>query len=209
MIFVGTMNLTRTRDQGNFYCPTCGGNQPYRLRSRRPFLTVYFIPTVPVGPAESFVQCGHCQDCWDQSVLQMQRQHHEIADEESFCQQALRAAVLVVLADGVTTENEIAALQKIGITLTSSEFDREELGQLCSAALENGIKAKNYVLTVSRGWNHDQRIRALQAMFFAATAEGSMGQPQTELLAEMRDLLDLSDREYQAAIEEAVAMDLD
>jgi hypothetical protein len=60
------------------------------------------------------------------------------------------------------------------------------------------------VLTVSRRWTSEQRLRALQAMFLAATAEGEMGPTQIETLAQMRDILDLTDQEYEAAIEEAL-----
>ncbi len=207
MIITGTMNLTRTLDRGNFYCPTCRVSQAYRLRSRRPFLTIYFIPTVPIGRAESFVQCDDCKDCWDASVLEIDREHHQTIEEDIFSDQAVRSAILVVLADGVTTENEIAALQRIASRLLKRFVDREELGQLCSIAQENGIQAKNYVLPVSRRWNQQQRSLALQAMFLAATAEGEMGSSQLQLLAEMRDLLDMSDNEYQAAIEQAITWD--
>ena len=204
MIITGTMNLTRTQDRGNFYCPSCRTNQPYRLRSRRPFLTIYFIPVVPVGGAESFVQCENCKDCWDESVLEIGRESREAIEQQLFCEQAVRAAILVVLADGVTTDNEIVALQRISSRLFDRSVDREELGQLCSIARENGIEAKNYVLTVSRRWNQQQRSLALQAMFLAATADGEMGPSQTRLLAQMRDLLDMSDHEYQAAIEQSL-----
>ncbi len=207
MIIIGTMNLTRTLGHGNFYCPTCRAIQPYRQRSRRPFLTIYFIPTVPVGRAEQFVQCEHCKDCWDVSVLEMNREHHEAIEENTFSDQAVRSAILVVLADGVMTENEISALQQIASRLLNRSVDREELGQLCSIAKENRIEAKNYVLTVSRRWNQHQRSIALQAMFLAATAEGEMGDAQIQLLAEMRDLLDLSDQEYETAIEHALQWD--
>jgi len=205
MIITGTMNLTRTRDRGNFYCPTCRINQPYRLRSRRPYLTLYFIPTVPVGGAETFVQCDQCKDCWDISVLELDRGAQQAIAEEVFCDQAVRSAILVVLADGVTTEKEVLALQRIATRLYERPVDREELGQLCSIAMQNRIQAKNYVLTVSRRWDSAQRSRALQAMFLAATAEGEMGQAQIELLAEMRDILEMSSHEYEASIELALA----
>ncbi len=208
MIITGTMNLTRTQDRGNFYCPSCRASQSYRLRARRPFLTIYFIPIVPVGGAESFVQCEHCKDCWDVSVLDIGRERQEAIEEELFADQAVRAAILIVLADGVTTENEIVALQRISSRLLQRSVDREELGRLCSIAKENGIQARNYVLTVSRRWNQQQRSLALQAMFLAATADREMGSSQTRLLAEMRDILDMSDREYEACIEQALQWDL-
>lgn len=208
MIITGTMNLSRTLDHGNFYCPSCRAIQPYRHRSRRPFLTIYFIPTVPVGRAEAFVQCDNCKDCWDLSVLEIDREHHETIEQDLFLDQAVRSAILVVLADGVITENEIAALQRIASRLLNRDVDREELGELCSIARENRIEAANYVLTVSRRWSQSQRSLALQAMFLAASAEGELGDSQVRLLAEMRNLLDMSDLDYQSAIEQALEWEL-
>lgn len=204
MILIGTMNLTRTLDRGNFYCPTCGTTETYRLRARRPFLTLYFIPTVPIGGAESFVQCDQCRECWDETVLEMDRESHEMAAQEQFLDEAMRSAILVVLADGKISEAEIESLLRISGGVLDRPLDRDELGHLCSVAMQNEIEAKNYVLTVSRRWNQSQRVLALQAMFLAASAEGELGDRQVKLLGELRDILELTDREYQAAIEDSL-----
>jgi uncharacterized tellurite resistance protein B-like protein len=207
MILIGTMNLARTRETGTFDCPTCGDNQEYRLKSRRPFLTLYFIPVVPIGPEERFVVCLGCRDKWDQTVLEMNHQQREAIQTEQFHEEAFRASILVVLADGVISDEEIESLQRIGSRLRGNLVDREELGELCSVALQNQISARNYVLTVSRRWNQNQRVEALQAMFLAATAEGKMGDQQTALMTEMRDILEMTDQEYESAIESALGWD--
>jgi len=198
------MNLTRTRERGNFFCPTCGANQSYRLRARRPFLTLYFIPTVPVGGAELFVQCDACKSTWDPTVLEMDEEVHQNVMEEQFRDEAIRSAVLVVIADGQISDDEIAALQRVATRLLDREVDREELGRLCSIAQQNEIEATNYVLTVSHRWSKEQREQALQAMFLAATTDEGLGKPQMKILAEMRDILELTDLEYERAIEEAL-----
>jgi uncharacterized tellurite resistance protein B-like protein len=206
MILIGTMNLTRTRDRGNFHCPTCGVTETYRLRARRPFLTLYFIPTVPVGAAELFVQCDQCRSTWDPSVLDMDEKAHREAREQQFADEVIRAAVLVVIADGTISEAEITALQRLTKQTLERELDREELGRICSVAEQNRITATNYVLTVSRHWSKPQRVRALQAMFLAATADDGLGTTQLQILKDMRDLLKLTDREYQEAIEAVIAV---
>ncbi len=207
MILIGTMNLTRTVERGNFYCPTCMADQTYRLRARRPWLTLYFIPTVPVGGAELFVQCDQCRQQWDSSVLEMDQQSYEVAQEDQFRDEAVRSAILVVIADGTISEEEINALRRITSRLLAREVDREELGRLCSIAQQNQIEIANYVLTVSRRWSQEQRIMALQAMFLAATAEGEVSKQQMQTLARMRELLDMTDLEYEQAIEGAIAWD--
>jgi len=207
MIFIGTINLVRTRDEGNFFCPACGVSQRYRLRARRPWLTLYFIPTIPVGSFDYFVQCDHCRANWDPSVLDMDASNPTSVSEERFCEEAVRAAVLVVLADEQITENEIMVLQRIAQDLMKRPVGRDELGRICSSAQQNRIEAVNYVLTVSRHWNQQQRARALQGMFLAATADGPLGETQMQILARMQELFEFTDKEYHAAIEQAVHWD--
>lgn len=204
MILIGTMNLTRTRETGQFHCPTCAATQEYRLRARRPFLTLYFIPVVPIGAAELFVSCSGCREKWDPSVLQLDSRFYEEVQAEQFRDEALRAAILVILADGSITEGEIAALERIAFRLLGRLVNRDELGELCSIAQHNKIRARNYVMTVSRRWSEPQKSEALQAMFLAATADGKMEETQIKVLADMRDLLELTEQEFQLAIESAL-----
>ena len=207
MILIGTMNLTRTRETGQFYCPTCKSTQDYRLRARRPFLTLYFIPVIPIGGAEVFVDCRGCGDKWDMTVLQMDKQTHEAIQEEQFREEALRSTVLVVLEDQTISEAEITALEKIVQRYQGRNVNRDELGELCSIAQQNKIHARNYVLTVSSRWTEPQKSQALQMMFLAATAEGKMEEPTTNLLADMREILGLTEQDYQLAIEHALQQD--
>ncbi len=206
MILIGTMNLTRTRDRGNFFCPTCNIVNSYRLRARRPFLTLYFIPTVPVGPAELFIECDQCHSKWDTSVLEMDRSAHENALQEQFLDEAMRSSVLMVLVDDRISDEEIESLLRIGNELLERDIDRDELGRLCSIASQNKIRAENYVLTVSRRWSQPQRILALQAMFLAATAEGELSDAKVKTLAKLKEILDLTDAEYENSIEQALRM---
>ncbi|MEM9586753.1 MAG: zinc-ribbon domain-containing protein [Planctomycetota bacterium] len=201
MILIGTMNLTRTRDRGSFYCPTCGTNQAYRLRASRPFLTLYFIPVIPIGGAEPFVLCDHCRSKWDLTVLQMDRASHETAQQEQFAIEAIRAMVLITLSDQVISEVEIQELQRIAGEFLDRPIDREELGQLCSVANQHQIRAIDYVTTVSTGWNQEQRTTAVQAMFLAATADEAISEKQMNTLKQLPDVLDMTEEEYATAID--------
>ncbi|WP_246151854.1 tellurite resistance TerB family protein [Rubripirellula reticaptiva] len=198
------MNLTRTRERGNFYCPGCRVPQTHRLRARRPWLTLYFIPTIPIGNAEVFVQCDQCKQTWDPTVLDMDQETHEAAEAVKFLDEALRAAILVTLVDGTISEPEIQSLIEIASYMQDRDVDRDEIGHLCSIAQQNKIEAVNYVLTVSIRWNQKQKRQALQAMFLAATAEGEMTDKKVKTLAKMQELLGMTDAEYQDAIEAAL-----
>ncbi|WP_231603358.1 zinc-ribbon domain-containing protein [Neorhodopirellula pilleata] len=199
------MNLTRTRQTGDFYCPTCGVTQSYRLRARRPFLTLYFIPTVPIGQAELFVHCDHCKSNWDPGVLNMDQVTHQRVQAEQYKDEAIRSAVLIALQDGDITEPQVQALLHLADMMFDRPIEREELGRLCSIARQAGIRPHNYVLTISKRWTMTQRLLALQAMFLVATAsEEDLSDEMVKTLISMRDLLQLTENEFQIAIEDTL-----
>lgn len=204
MILIGTMNLARTRERGSFHCPTCGATESYRQRTRRTFLTIYFIPTVPVSGAEPFVQCDNCRSTFDVNVLELDGAAHQEIREARFRDEALRASVLTVLIDGVISETEIATLIRMSARVLDYPMDREELGAICSIMTSQKIKPADYVLTSSRRWNDQQRRAALQAIFLAATAEGDLTEGQLQLMGQLRDMFDLTDAEYEQVIEQAI-----
>lgn len=210
MILIGTINITRTRDRGDFHCPSCGSIREYQLKSRRPFLTLYFIPTVPIGGPEFFIRCTGCGSNWDPAILTVDPREHRERQEQQFGIEAFRSAVLAALAGGVISEPQIETLLRISGRLLPEPIDREQLGQLCSSAIQNRITAGNYVRSVCHDWNTEQRQFALQAMFVAATADHAEPHPAAiRLMASLREILQLSDTEYQLAIEAAVDWEVD
>ncbi len=135
----------------------------------------------------------------------MDQATHEQVQEDQFRDEAVRSAVLMTLIDDAITEPEIQSLQAIADLLFDRPLDREELGRLSSIARQSGVHAGNYVLSVSQRWTMQQRMLALQGMFLASTAgDEELSPPKLAELKAMRDLLELSDDEYQAAIDDAL-----
>jgi len=209
MLLIGTMNITRTRSTGDFYCPTCGSLRDYRLRARRPFLTIYFIPVIPIGPAEEFVQCSHCKTNSPLVAIQHDERSFRAEQDLQFRNHAFEGAAMIVAADGIIAEREIETLIDLGNRLLPSGMDRETLGAYCSSIRENRIAVKNFVATASSPWSIAQKRLALQCFFIAATAEGQIGDSQLKLLSWLRDHFGMSEKEYENAIEDAVDFGLE
>ena len=204
MILIGTMNLTRTRSTGDFYCPNCGSLREYRLRARRPFLTLYLIPVIPIGPAEEFVQCSSCKSNSPLTALEYDERSFREAQGLQFRHDAFQSAVMVVMAGGAIADAEREVLIQLGDRLLPEGIDREQLDALCSSIRFNGVSPKNYIATVSRPWSIEQRRVALQAIFIATSGDGAIKDEQLQLLSWMREQFGLSEAAYQTAIEEAV-----
>jgi len=204
MVLIGTMNLTRTRSTGDFYCPNCGCLREFRLRARRPFLTIYFIPVLPIGPIEQFLACSTCKTNSPIEALQHDERSFRAAQDLQFRLAVFQAATMVAMIDGQTSEQQIAALLELGAQLVPGAIDREQLGALCSSIRLNRVTPKNYISTVSRPWSTAQRRTALQAIFVAASAGGKLEDAKLNLLAWLREQFGMSQTEYEDAIEDAV-----
>ncbi|QDV67921.1 Tellurite resistance protein TerB [Rosistilla carotiformis] len=206
MLLIGTTDLRRTRDRGDFRCPQCRQLQPYRLKSVRPFLTLYFIPTIPMGAVQHYVECDECRQAFEPAVLEIDPSTAVHLEQQQFHQEVMNVAVLTVVADGEITEAEIKSLGHVAEMLFGEPTDREDLGRMCAAATQVGYKPHNYLRSVMPRWDRDQKYLAMKAIFMAASAEGDLTPEQLEALVAVRRTLGLSEEDFQAAIEEALAI---
>ncbi|MGD0553469.1 MAG: zinc-ribbon domain-containing protein [Streptosporangiaceae bacterium] len=86
----------RTTAQGVFYCRKCGGDRNYRLRSGRRFITVFFIPLIPLNKVGEHVQCATCKTRYVKDVLR----EPTTGQMQSALADGMRAAVVAMLAAG-------------------------------------------------------------------------------------------------------------
>jgi hypothetical protein len=61
LIIWGIRVFFRATGHGVFHCPRCGGDRQYRRRGGRRFLTLFFIPVIPLTRAGEHVQCLTCR----------------------------------------------------------------------------------------------------------------------------------------------------
>jgi len=71
LIIWGLRVIYRTLGRGVFFCRRCGGDREYRHRSGRRYITVFFIPLVPLMPTGAHVQCLTCKTRYVTEVLKL------------------------------------------------------------------------------------------------------------------------------------------
>ena len=72
LIFIwGLRVIYRTLGKGVFFCRRCGGDRDYRHRAGRRFLTVFFIPLLPLAKTGEHVQCLTCKTRYVTEVLKL------------------------------------------------------------------------------------------------------------------------------------------
>jgi hypothetical protein len=95
-IIWGLHVIYRTLGRGVFFCRRCGGDREYRHRAGRRYVTVFFIPLVPLMKTGAHVQCLTCKTRYVTEVLKLlttvQMQAALVA--------GMRAVVAVILRAG-------------------------------------------------------------------------------------------------------------
>jgi hypothetical protein len=69
LIIWGWRVVFHTIAQGVFYCRKCGGDRDYRHRAGRRFITIFFIPVIPLTKAGEHVRCETCKTRYVTEVL--------------------------------------------------------------------------------------------------------------------------------------------
>ncbi len=70
-IIWGLRVIYRTLGKGVFFCRRCGGDRKYRHRAGRRFVTLFFIPLLPLTRTGEHVQCLTCKTRYVTEVLKL------------------------------------------------------------------------------------------------------------------------------------------
>lgn len=71
LIIWGLRVIYRTIGQGVFFCRRCGGDRQYRQRAGRRYVTVFFIPLIPLARTGEHVQCLTCKTRYVTETLRL------------------------------------------------------------------------------------------------------------------------------------------
>jgi uncharacterized tellurite resistance protein B-like protein len=203
------MDWASTRLRGMFLCPNCGTNEKFRLRASRPFLTLYFIPVIPIGGLQEYVQCSRCKNSFETIIL-ANRMTPESPDNASptpnvtaapLEEDLLKAIALVMVEDGHVTENEIQIARRLFENITQQNVTREELGAVCSTVRLHRLTTLSFLATAKSRRTHEEKLLLVQAMFGVAGADGEISPKRLESLLKSQQVLELDAREFQTAVE--------
>ena len=68
-IIYGWRGIPESIGQGTFACPTCGCQTGYEHQQIRTYITLFFIPIIPLAAGERFVLCRRCNMAFQEGVL--------------------------------------------------------------------------------------------------------------------------------------------
>ncbi|PJE94320.1 hypothetical protein CUT44_29100 [Streptomyces carminius] len=118
----GIRTAWRTVDDGEFFCPSCGGDRSYRRRTGRRLLVVLGVPVLPRGAAGPVVECASCREHFGTDALD----HPTTTRLGGMLRDAVHTVALAVLAVGgsearATREAAVGGIRTAGFTGCSEE----------------------------------------------------------------------------------------
>jgi hypothetical protein len=69
MIIFGTRVRHKVVGEGQFFCPKCQAQRPYKHKRATRYFTLYFLPIFPMGQLGEFVECQTCGIAFETRVL--------------------------------------------------------------------------------------------------------------------------------------------
>ncbi|MFD1828168.1 TerB family tellurite resistance protein [Streptomyces desertarenae] len=118
----GVRTAWHTIDDGEFFCPSCGGDRNYRRRTGRRRLVVLGVPVLPRGDVGPVLECASCQGRFGTEALD----HPTTTRLGAMLRDAVHAVALAVLAAGgsesrAAREAAVEGIRAAGFTGCSEE----------------------------------------------------------------------------------------
>lgn len=197
MIHIGTYNWAKTIATGQFYCPKCLAVSQYRHRSSRPFLTVYFIPIIPIGGSTQFVECSTCKVQYPVGIIEPEP---SIGD---YSEDVLNAVCLTILSDGVIAEEEVDLAIKVLKALGNSLYTSEQIVEACNGVRSRYRSLGEFLWRCNSRWLVEEKMRIIQAVFLVASISGYITKSRLKPLADAGRILGFTREELEECIIQA------
>lgn len=197
MIIIGTRGITSsTGDSGRFHCPNCGDNVPYRERQVREWLTLYFIPVLPLGISGKYVECERCTQAYDPAIVSYDPQ----AEREAFGRALVELLARLALVDGTFTVEERTVIVDFYRRTTDRSLDAGELTETVERVRREGPRFLEAVRAAAPNWSGEAIAWFIHAAFSLACAEDEMTAEKQQALAELPGALGVSKEDFQRVV---------
>jgi zinc-ribbon family/Tellurite resistance protein TerB len=209
MLLIGSMEWSSTIERGDFFCPICNSAKSYQRKVSRPFLTLYFVPVIPIGGLREYVLCRSCREKFEPQILndgqaaEMLRNPPAGAQSASFKTELLRLIALMIVEDAHVSEIEVSMATRVYESMLNCTLPRSELEHACREVVSLRIKASTYLGIAGESMSYDQKLMTVQAMFAVAGAAGQISPRRLRSLLEAQHQLRLDDVAFQTAIKDA------
>lgn len=203
MIIIGEMDLTFSAGSGTFYCPTCRASQAYAGKKVRRFITLYFIPVIPIQTVSEHIQCQACRGTFPPQVVQFTEQHYEEMARREFADDVRRVMVLTLLAGDRIDPQEIGVLRNVYWQLGRRELTDQEIERDIYLARKAQVSPASYARAIAQRRSVEEREWIVRGAFLVASATGELTPERLEQLKLLPVALHIPEERFRQIIEDA------
>ena len=200
LIIYGTRGVTSTAAEGQFHCPRCGPSA-YRHRRVRRFFTLYFIPLIPLDKLGEYVECGRCAGTYEVGVLAYDPAAEHAEFEAHFHAAVRRTMVLMSLADGVVTPQEVATIQHVFGSIVQRPISDQEVLAEVTAAQADGRPVGAFLAGMAPTLNDVGKGMVIRAAYMVAAADGQFQAEEQQLMTDIGRALQMTPEHLRGVID--------
>ena len=154
---IGLSTTKPVIDTGSFECPKCHQQRSYQRKAIKNWISIYFIPIIPIGSSGEVLQCTKCKIEFPAKSAP-QSQASDSPTSEDFAEALL---VLVALDRGIPNRTVVAKLQQLLSELREQPVSAETVAALILQGQSTRYSALEYARTTRAGISREDRIRAV------------------------------------------------
>lgn len=204
-ILFGTRGVTTTPEEGQFYCPSCQTKREYGLKRVRRFFTLFFIPLIPLDKLGEYVECKHCKNTYNPSVLGYDPEAEAAAFQSQYYAAAKHVMVKMMLADGEADKSEVIQMQKHMEALFGTYIDDADMLAEIEQAKNDGQDIESYIQNIAPNLNVNDKEKILMAAVSIALADGNFDNNERNLVIRLGKAMGLTNAHINGVIMEAEA----
>lgn len=176
---------------GQFFCPDCGTERPYRLVAVNNWFTLYWIPLFKTSELGEFVECGNCKSTFNKRVLEFDPRKDQERFEAAFSIAAKRVMFKMALADGEIDDSEITHITQAFSNITKRGIEEKDIAAEIEAARDDNRSVQDFLREVTPGLNDTGKELVLRSAIAVAKADGTVDPEERRELDEIAKALDL------------------
>jgi len=191
-IIFGTRGIKSTKKEGQFLCPQCAAERPYKHKKVTRFFTLYFIPLIPLGSAGEFVECQTCKGTFVPRVLDYSPKDDQNEFQSQYEKAMRHAMILMMLADGHIDEEEKNTVLNIINKFGHSDISMQQLEDLIREVEASREPVEKYLSKISPSLNEHGKEIIIKSALSVAAADGNIDPSEIAIINQMAKAMEMS-----------------
>ena len=195
---IGLSTTKPVIDTGSFECPKCQQQRSYQRKAIKNWISIYFIPIIPIGSSGEVLQCTKCKI----EVPSKTPPPSQVSDSPTSEDFAEALLVLVALDRGTPNRTVIAKLQQLLSELREQPVSSETVAALILQGQSTRYSALDYARTTRAGISREDRIRVVVLIDELVRCPGEVHPAGLELLDSISKALGISSTALNSLLED-------